>query len=150
MDKRTSSVNFLAKQLEFAQEVKSLNEALFNALNVELERTDSTVFIPHWEVIAASMPGVMKEGSHRGYAETENLNDKPELFSLIVDSACFVIADKKGWVYPDFLFNNKYEIQQAKERNKENNLTGCGRRLARFNYLLQNSIKAIKEYETEA
>jgi hypothetical protein len=139
METRVKSENFAAKQSMFAQEVKNVNEALFNALNVELERTTSTCLIPHWEVIAASMPGVMKEGSHIGYAETENLNDLHEVFSKVVEYH-FVIADKAGWVYPDFLINGKFEIEQAKERNKSNNLTYGGRILARFNYLWWNKI----------
>ena len=135
---KTSTVDFSAKQTIFAQQVKELNELLFNALNVELEKSNYQKYVPHWEVIAASMPGIIKKGSHIGYAETEELNDIDIVFSQLVNSSsCFIAIDRAGWVYPDAIINTKHEIKQAKERNQENNLTGSGRILAKFNYLLQ-------------
>ena len=138
---RTSLNNFQAKQSMFRDEVKKQNLILHNALNVEIERTENTKLIPNWEVIAASMPFVMSNASHIGYAETEKINDSWECFSQVVDSGAYVIADVDGWVYPDLLWNNKFEVAQAKERFAQNNGTYVGRILARFNHLVNKRME---------
>ena len=130
---------FALKQEAFKEQVKSIDDRLFKALDVTLERTANTELIPNWEVIAASMPGVMKLRSHVGYAETEKIDDMHEAFTQVVNTAAYIIASTDGWVYPDMLHYNNHEVKQALERNEKNNLTQVGRYLARFNYLIGNN-----------
>ena len=137
--KQVRNTKFGINQETFKEQVKSLDERLFNALDVTLERTANTVLIPNWEVIAASMPGIMKRRSHTGYAETETINDVHEAFSQLVETGAYVVASSDGWVYPDLLHYTAFEVKQAAKRNDENNLTQVGRHLARFNYLLGNA-----------
>lgn len=134
--KKVRMNSFTEKQSYYKQQVKEANEGLFNALDVTLERTENTELIPNWELIAAQIPGIMKRSSHIGYAETNNLDDVAEAFALVVKNGAYVVASKDGWVYPDMLWSNKHNIEQAIERNKTNNLTSTGRYLAKFNYLL--------------
>tara|TARA_Y100000385_G_scaffold219473_1_gene228894 strand:+ start:811 stop:1242 length:432 start_codon:yes stop_codon:yes gene_type:complete len=139
--KKVRNQKFIESQNSYRDYVAEQAPKLFKALNVKLERTENTELIPNWETIAASIPGVLKDKYGIGYAETENINDTAEAFTRVVKMG-YIIASTDGWVYPDMLHNNKYEIKLAFERNQKNNLTQLGRSLARFNYLLNEKVTA--------
>ena len=130
---------FLTNQQVYADYVKSQNVTLYNALNVEIERTQNTNWIPNWELIASCIPFVNLKSSHIGFAETETINDIHEAFAQL-KNVLYVIADNDGSVYPDLYYNHKFAIKRNKERFGQNNAEFSGRILARFNYLLQKNI----------
>lgn len=129
---------FQIKQQTYAEYVKKENERLYNALNVEIERSENTKWIPNWELIASCIPFVNLTYSHIGFAETENINDAHEAFARL-KTVLYVIADNDGSVYPDAYYNSKFAVENNKKRFKENNADYSGRILARFNYLLTES-----------
>lgn len=129
---------FIENQTMYAEYVKNQNERLYKALNVEIERTQNTKWIPNWELIASCIPFVNLRHSHIGYAETETVNDIHEAFAQL-KKVIYVIADTDGEVYPDVYYNYQFAIKRNKERFKENNAEFSGRMLARFNYLLNKN-----------
>jgi hypothetical protein len=92
-----------------------------------------------WEIINACAPFAMLRGSHRGYAETENINDVDECFDLLLQA--FIQLNEPNTngsrLYISAAMRRSI-IKQQNERFKQRNGIYIARLLARFMYLKNN------------
>jgi len=95
----------------------------------------------NWEIINACAPFALLRGAHRGYAETENINDLQECYELLQEAF-------KNLNEPDTAGRRLYipvatikqQIKQQNERFAKNNGIYIARLLGRLVYLHQNEL----------
>ena len=95
----------------------------------------------NWEIINACAPFALLRGAHRGYTETENINDINECYELIKEAF-------KNLNEPDTAGRRLYipastvkqQIKQQNERFAKNNGIYIARLLGRLVYLHQNEL----------
>ena len=95
----------------------------------------------NWEIINACAPFALLKGAHRGYAETENINDINECYNLLKEAFSMLnepdVSGKRLYIPAATV---KQQIKQQNERFAKNNGIYIARLLGRLVYLYQTEL----------